>query len=101
MGVGLYIHYHGHTQVIFRGSCNKLSPLGLLAVSAITSVLGLYYLSYSAGFVIIISATICALGKTFFWGTMLGVVAEQFPRGGKGGYAPVILSDNSYRIHPD
>jgi hypothetical protein len=27
-------------------------------------------------------ATIYAVGKTFFWPTMLGVVAEQFPKGG-------------------
>jgi MFS family permease len=31
---------------------------------------------------IVIAATIYALGKTFFWPTMLGVVSEQFPKGG-------------------
>jgi hypothetical protein len=59
-----------------------LSPLGLLAISALIASIGLYSLSYSVGVVIIIAATIYALGKTFFWGTMLGVVAEQFPKGG-------------------
>lgn len=61
---------------------HKLSPLGLLATSALIAAVGLYSLSYSVGFIIIIAATIYALGKTFFWGTMLGVVAERFPKGG-------------------
>lgn len=61
---------------------HKLSPLGLLAASSLIAVLGLLFLSYSTGFVIIIAATVYALGKTFFWPTMLGVVSEQFPKGG-------------------
>ncbi|MDB5010460.1 MAG: transporter [Mucilaginibacter sp.] len=61
---------------------HKFAPLGLLAVSAVIACFGLEFLSYSAGFIIIVAATIYALGKTFFWGTMLGVVSEQFPRGG-------------------
>ena len=61
---------------------HKFSPLGLLAVSALTASIGLQFLSFSTGFVIILAATIYALGKTFFWGTMLGVVSEQFPKGG-------------------
>jgi len=60
----------------------RFSPLGLLAISAFVAAVGLQYLSYSIGFGIIIAATIYALGKTFFWGTMLGVVSEQFPKGG-------------------
>jgi hypothetical protein len=28
------------------------------------------------------AATVFGVGKTFFWPTMLGVTAEQFPRGG-------------------
>ena len=31
---------------------------------------------------IFVAATIYALGKTFFWPTMLGVAAERFPKGG-------------------
>lgn len=61
---------------------HRFSPLGLLAVSALIAAIGLYSLSYSAGVAIIIAATIYALGKTFFWGTMLGVVSEQYPKGG-------------------
>lgn len=61
---------------------HKLNPIGLLAISAFIAVVGLVFLSYSAGFMIVVAATVYALGKTFFWPTMLGVVSEQFPKGG-------------------
>ena len=61
---------------------HKLSPLGLLAVCSGIACIGLIWLSSAAGFVIFIAATFYALGKTFFWPTMLGVVAERFPKGG-------------------
>jgi len=60
----------------------RISPLGILAISALISAVGLQWLSLSAGFTILIAAAFYALGKTFLWGTMLGVVSEQFPRGG-------------------
>ena len=31
---------------------------------------------------IFVGATIYGVGKSFFWPTMLGVLAEQFPKGG-------------------
>lgn len=61
---------------------HKLSPLGLLAVSAVLAIAGLVYLSKAEGMLIFAAATLYGLGKTFFWPTMLGVVAEQFPKGG-------------------
>jgi hypothetical protein len=61
---------------------HKLSPLGLLAVCSGIAVVGLIMLSKVAGVMIFIAATVYALGKTFFWPTMLGVAAERFPRGG-------------------
>ncbi|NNM28878.1 MAG: MFS transporter [Akkermansiaceae bacterium] len=61
---------------------HKLSPLGLLAVSALLAVLGLYTLSFTTGMAIFAAATLYGIGKTFFWPTMLGVVAEQTPKGG-------------------
>jgi MFS family permease len=61
---------------------HKLSPLGLLALSAAIAAGGLVFLSQSAGIVVLVAATLYGLGKTFFWPTMLGVVAEQFPKGG-------------------
>lgn len=60
----------------------KLTPLGLLSLSAVIAILGLAFLSRSAGIAILAAATVYGLGKSFFWPTMLGVVAEQFPRGG-------------------
>jgi fucose permease len=61
---------------------HRFSPLGLLAISAAIAALGLIFLSKAAGVAILIAATFYGLGKTFFWPTMLGVVAEQFPKGG-------------------
>lgn len=62
---------------------HALSPLGLLAVSAALAAVGLYLLSGAqAAAMIFIAATVYGIGKTFFWPCMLGVVAEQFPRGG-------------------
>ncbi|MHC5066798.1 MAG: MFS transporter, partial [Planctomycetota bacterium] len=61
---------------------HKLSPLGLLAVSAALAIVGLYALSSATGVMILVAATVYGLGKTFFWPTMLGLASEQSPRGG-------------------
>ena len=67
----------------FAGSIvHRISPLGLLAVSAVVACIGLLFLSKATGAMILVAATIYGFGKTFFWPTMLGVVAEQFPKGG-------------------
>lgn len=61
---------------------HKLSPLGLLATSSAIAIAGLFALSSAVGMMIFAAATLYAFGKTFFWPTMLGVVAERFPKGG-------------------
>ncbi len=61
---------------------HRLSPLGLLAVSALLAAIGLFFLSKAAGMAILVAATLYGVGKTFFWPTTLGVVSEQFPKGG-------------------
>ena len=61
---------------------HKLSPLGLLCASSLIAAAGLLFLSRSTGLTILAAATLYGLGKSFFWPTMLGVAAEQFPRGG-------------------
>ncbi len=61
---------------------HRLSPLGLLATSAALASVGLVFLSQAQAIWILAAATLYGLGKTFFWPTMLGVVAEQFPKGG-------------------
>lgn len=61
---------------------HRFSPIGLLVISAVIAIIGLLFLSKSAGFVILIAATVYAFGKTFLWSTTLGLVSEQFPKGG-------------------
>ncbi|MGD9417698.1 MAG: MFS transporter [Verrucomicrobiota bacterium JB025] len=70
----------------FAGSIvHRISPLGLLAGSAVLAILGLTWLSKTAhsGLIMIFAAaTLYAFGKTFFWPTMLAVTSEQCPKGG-------------------
>jgi MFS family permease len=69
---------------------HRISPLGLLFAAACFGTVGLVLLSmageqFNFGGAVVaatIAATIYAFGKTFYWGTMLGVTAERFPRGG-------------------
>ncbi|HXT61085.1 MAG TPA: hypothetical protein VN699_20770, partial [Pirellulales bacterium] len=62
---------------------HKLSPVGMLTLSAILSGSGLYLLSTAKtpGSVFAF-ATIFGIGIAYFWPTMLGVTAERFPKGG-------------------
>lgn len=68
----------------FAGPVVKaLTPLGLLASCAALAVVGLYFLSVVQTMAMIfVAATVYGVAKTYFWPTMLGVVAEQFPKGG-------------------
>lgn len=60
-----------------------LTPFGLLAVSSIIAAMGLFALAGAQGaMMILLAATVYGVGKSFFWPTTLGIVAEQFPRGG-------------------
>jgi MFS family permease len=64
---------------------HKLSPLGLLAACATLAAIGLTALSKCNGAamgIIFAAATLYAVGKTFFWPTMLGLTSEQCPKGG-------------------
>lgn len=60
---------------------HKISSLGLLLISAVIGAAGLYLISIgdSVPFMFF-AATVYALGKTFLWPTMLGVVGERFPK---------------------
>ncbi|MGB8855035.1 MAG: MFS transporter [Pirellulales bacterium] len=61
----------------------KISPLGLLAVSAVFGAAGLTLLGNAQGAIMcIVAATVYGIGKTFLWPTMLAVVSELFPKGG-------------------
>lgn len=62
---------------------HKISPLGLLFVSAVLATIGLFFLGGVGSTVTaLLALTIYGLGKTFFWPTMLAVVSERFPKGG-------------------
>ncbi len=63
---------------------HRLSPLGLLATSAALATIGIYAISQAGASVLLVflAATLYGIGKSFFWPTTLGVVSEQFPRGG-------------------
>ncbi len=63
---------------------HRISPLGLLALCAAIAAIGLTWLSFAgtAALTLFIAATFYAFGKTFFWPTTLGVISEQFPKGG-------------------
>src|SRR5205085_2700493 len=85
-GLMLFIWTSGLMFVLrfFAGPIvHKISPLGLLFASSIVGCAGLLLLGQaSTALVCIAAATIYGFGKTFLWPTMLGVVSEQFPRGG-------------------
>ena len=57
-------------------------PLGLLIVSSIFSIIGLFTLSYANGYLVFIAFVIYAIGQTFYWPSVLGFVSERFPKGG-------------------
>jgi MFS family permease len=61
----------------------KLSPIGILFLSSVFAVVGLRFASSMETFAMaVIALGIYAIGKTFFWPTMLAVVSDQFPRSG-------------------
>ena len=63
---------------------HRIGPLGLLAASAAVAAIGLLWLSKAgtSPAMLFAAATFYGVGKTFFWPTTLGVVSEQYPRGG-------------------
>jgi len=62
---------------------HAFKPIPLLIVSSVLAIAGLWTLSMPSGlFLLFVTATLYALGKTFFWPTMLGIVSEQTPKGG-------------------
>lgn len=62
---------------------HRISPLGLLFVSAVIGAGGLLLLGQaSTAWAWMGAVSIYGIAKTFFWPTMLGVVSERFPKGG-------------------
>jgi MFS family permease len=61
----------------------KLSPIGLLLLCATLAAIGLRLVSGIETFAgAMIALAVYAIGKTFFWPTMLAVVGDRFPRTG-------------------
>jgi MFS family permease len=62
---------------------HKLTPLGALALASAGAAIALFVLSSATGAaVIFLCGMLYGVAKAFFWPTTLGVVSEQFPRGG-------------------
>jgi len=85
-GLLLFVYTSGLMFILrfFAGPIvERISPLGLLAASALFGAAGLTMLGNAEGAVMcVVAATVYGIGKTFLWPTMLAVVSEQFPKGG-------------------
>ncbi|WP_035611649.1 MFS transporter [Haloferula sp. BvORR071] len=61
----------------------KISPVAMLVVCAILAAIGLNLVSGIITFPgALMALAVYALGKTFFWPTMLAIVGDRFPRTG-------------------
>lgn len=60
----------------------RLNPIGLLWMSAVLSACGIFLMSQAQGPLVYLSAILFALGVTYFWPTMVGMVAERVPSSG-------------------
>lgn len=58
------------------------SPLGLLLVSSVFSIIGLFWLSVADGLMVFIAFIFYAVGQTYYWPSVLGFTSERFPKGG-------------------
>ncbi len=76
-------------MVIGRGFAgpvvHKLSPTGVLLISAILAAAGLYLLGHSTGNMLFVGAIVFGMGVCYFWPTMLGFVSENLPKTGAVG----------------
>lgn len=64
---------------------HKLSPQGVLLLSAIFSAIGLYMLGHTSGNMLFVGALFFGIGVCYFWPTMLGFVSENLPKTGAVG----------------
>ena len=85
-GVLLLVYGSGLMFVLrfFAGPiAHRISPIGLLTVSAALAALGLWLLAgASTKSSSILAATVFYIGVCYFWPTMLAVVSERFPKTG-------------------
>lgn len=64
---------------------HKLSPQGVLLISAFLSAVGIYLLGHTTGNMIFAGALVFGMGVCYFWPTMLGFVSENLPKTGAVG----------------
>ncbi len=64
---------------------HKLSPTGVLLLSAIFAAIGLYLLGHTTGNMLFVGAFVFGIGVCYFWPTMLGFVSENLPKTGAVG----------------
>ncbi len=58
------------------------SPLGLLLLSSVFSIIGLFWLSVASGFLVMFAFVFYAVGQTYYWPSILGFTSERYPKGG-------------------
>ena len=85
----LFLVYTGGLMFVLRmwgSNVTHRSPVMTMVVSSALSAIGLYWLggldAGSSAIAALTAATLFGIGKTFLWPTMIGITAEQFPRGG-------------------
>ncbi|MFN4254936.1 MAG: MFS transporter [Saprospiraceae bacterium] len=61
---------------------HRLNPMGVLWLSSIFAVVGMWLLRTTEGGMLYAAAVIFALGVCYFWPTMLGFVNENIPKSG-------------------
>lgn len=85
----LFLVYTAGLMFVLRmwgSNVTHKAPVVTMIVSSALSAVGLYWLGIltpgSSAIVAITAATLFGIGQTFLWPTMIGITAEQFPRGG-------------------
>ena len=70
------------------GIAHRVSPIALVATTAVLAAAGLYLFSIATTPVAAFAAAaLLAVGTAFWWPTMLGITSERFPRSGALGLA--------------
>ncbi len=64
---------------------HRLSPQGVLLISAILAAAGIYLLGHTSGNMVFVGALVFGMGVCYFWPTMLGFVSETLPKTGAVG----------------
>jgi len=89
-GAGTYLFIYTSALMFALRFCGHfiehklgLKPVGILLVCAILACVGLNLVSHVTTFLAAAAAlTVYAVGKTFFWPTMLAVASDRYPRCG-------------------